>query len=72
MFEGLVPVVEEGSIEAAVAASYRLARPGRTVVLAPACASQDMFVDYQERGDRFAAAARDLAERVGRSHADRG
>jgi UDP-N-acetylmuramoylalanine--D-glutamate ligase len=72
VFEGLVPVVVEGSIEDAVSASYRLARPDRSVVLAPACASQDMFVDYQERGDRFAAAARDLAERVGRSHADRG
>jgi UDP-N-acetylmuramoylalanine--D-glutamate ligase len=48
------------SIEAAVRTATELARPGDTVLLSPACASQDMFRDYRERGERFARAAEGL------------
>ena len=59
-FQGLRPVRRAGSIEEAVRVAFAQAVPRGTVLLAPACASQDMFRDYRERGDRFAAAARML------------
>jgi UDP-N-acetylmuramoylalanine--D-glutamate ligase len=65
VFDGLRPVHRADSIEEAVRAAFALARPGGTVMLAPACASWDQFRDYAERGDRFAATARGLAQEVG-------
>jgi UDP-N-acetylmuramoylalanine--D-glutamate ligase len=61
-----VPVVEvsrtdTGAMDDVVRAAAGLAGPGHTVLLAPACASMDMFRDYAERGDEFAAAALRLA-----------
>ncbi|TVL91006.1 UDP-N-acetylmuramoyl-L-alanine--D-glutamate ligase [Streptomyces sp. SAJ15] len=61
-----VPVVDldrtdTGAMAAAVQEAARLAERGDTVLLAPACASMDMFVNYNARGDAFAAAVRDLA-----------
>jgi UDP-N-acetylmuramoylalanine--D-glutamate ligase len=65
-----VPVVEvtpgdddamAGIMTAAVRRAAALARPGDTVLLAPAAASMDQFTDYAARGDAFAAAAAALA-----------
>jgi UDP-N-acetylmuramoylalanine--D-glutamate ligase len=61
VFDDLVVVRRAGSIEEAVEFALEEAHPGHDILLAPACASQDMFHDYRERGERFAAAARDLA-----------
>jgi len=51
--ESAVPVHEAGAFDEAVARAYALARPSGVVLLAPACASFDMFRDYAERGRRF-------------------
>ena len=59
-----VPVIEvepgetagEGPMDRVVAGAARLAQPGDTVLLAPGCASMDMFADYGARGDAFAEA----------------
>ncbi|QNS06731.1 UDP-N-acetylmuramoyl-L-alanine--D-glutamate ligase [Streptomyces xanthii] len=60
-----VPVVDlertdTGAMSAAVQEAARLARPGDTVLMAPACASMDMFTNYNKRGEAFAAAVREL------------
>lgn len=61
-----VPVVDlertdTGAMLAAVREAARLAERGDTVLLAPACASMDMFANYNKRGDAFADAVRELA-----------
>ncbi|WP_318211233.1 UDP-N-acetylmuramoyl-L-alanine--D-glutamate ligase [Streptomyces sp. SJL17-1] len=61
-----VPVVDldrtdTGAMSEAVREATRLAHAGDTVLLAPACASMDMFTNYNKRGEAFADAVRALA-----------
>ncbi len=49
------------SLEEAVQAAYEAAQPGDTVMLAPACASWDMFPSYKDRGKLFAHCAMQIA-----------
>ena len=60
--KGFKDIVEVESIEEAVAVAHSLAQPGEVVLLSPACASWDMFKDYEERGDLFCSAVMALGE----------
>jgi UDP-N-acetylmuramoylalanine--D-glutamate ligase len=59
-----VPVKQAASMDDAVRIGFAMAPPGGTVLLAPACASFDMFADYAERGRRFKEAVARLAFEV--------
>jgi UDP-N-acetylmuramoylalanine--D-glutamate ligase len=60
---GRVDVCAAASLEEAVQRAAQLAQPGDVVLLSPACASQDQFRDFQERGERFRAAVDELQAR---------
>jgi len=53
-------IVETTSMEEAVRSSYYLAKKGETVLLSPACASFDLFKNYEDRGRKFKEAVRNL------------
>ncbi len=53
-------VVEVQSADDAVKAAYSLARRGEAVLLSPACASFDLFENYEDRGNQFKKAIKNL------------
>ena len=60
-FDGKVnSIVDTASAEDAVKAAFHLAAPGDVVLLSPACASFDLFKNYEDRGNQFKEAVRNL------------
>lgn len=59
---GVVPIERAGSLDEAVNTAFSAAEQGDAVLLAPACASFDMFRSFEERGEVFKTAVRKLAE----------
>ena len=53
-------ITDTGSADAAVKAASRFASPGDVVLLSPCCASFDLFSCYEDRGEQFKAAVRNL------------
>ena len=53
-FTGVIPeIISTDSLDAALTACKRAARPGDVVLLSPACASFDLFHNYEQRGELF-------------------
>lgn len=53
-------IVNTFSAHEAVQVAYHLAKKGNTVLLSPACASFDLFKNYEDRGNQFKAAVKEL------------
>ena len=56
----VAPLVETFSMEEAIKVAYKIASRGDTVLLSPACASFDLFKNYEDRGNQFKAAIKKL------------
>ena len=61
VFQSIVNImVETESIDEAVKIAHNIAKRKDTVILSPACASFDLFVNYEDRGNQFKNAVRNL------------
>lgn len=62
--EKLDTVIDTHDINDAVMQSFQLGKPGDVVLLSPACASFDLFKNYEDRGEKFKAAVMELKEKI--------
>ena len=68
-FDGKVEkIVEVDSAEKAVHQAHELANSGDAVLLSPACASFDLFKNYEDRGDKFKESIHQLKEKIDVTH----
>jgi len=58
--QGFENIIEAQDLEEAVTLAYGIADAGDVILLSPACASFDMFRNFEERGDRF----KEIVERL--------
>lgn len=64
-FEGRIPVIRETQkIEEAVEWAFEMAQAGTVVLLSPACASFDLFQNYEDRGEQFRKAVSTLNQEI--------
>jgi len=62
-FTGKVPhIIDTQSLKEAVEMSARWAKPGDTILLSPACASFDLFKNYEDRGKQFKESVKDFID----------
>jgi UDP-N-acetylmuramoylalanine--D-glutamate ligase len=59
-FSGDIKIVDTNSAEQAVETAFKLATVGDAVLLSPACASFDLFKNYEDRGTQFKQAVKNL------------
>jgi UDP-N-acetylmuramoylalanine--D-glutamate ligase len=62
--DGAVPLIESGTLDAAVQTAFAQAQPGDTILLAPACSSFDQFQSYEHRGQVFKELVRALESKT--------
>jgi UDP-N-acetylmuramoylalanine--D-glutamate ligase len=62
---GIVPIVPCETLDKALAAAHKAARPGDVVLLAPACSSFDQFENYEHRGRVFKSLVLNLPDAAG-------
>jgi UDP-N-acetylmuramoylalanine--D-glutamate ligase len=63
--EGAAPLIHSATLDRAVEDAWSKAKPGDTVLLAPACASFDQFQSYEHRGRHFKELVSELGKRNG-------